>query len=394
MFRESPVNAIAERAQSLVPGPLKRIAEASKPYQSTAAFLAGFGYDSVTLRRIDQLVDNLVLLAYLLGLGLLLVIEHRIARGQMAIGWIQRRRRLIHLGLQFLFGGLYSAYVIYYFKSASLLKSLIFLGLLAALLVANEFLEHRLRATRLQLALYYFCVFSFLLYFIPVLTGWMGSPVFIVAGALALLLTGGLTALVYWEGSSKTRPPQGHARKPRRVAWQHVRSNAFIWGALFAVLGLFYLTNIIPPVPVSVVHSGVYHDIERAGDAYLLEYERPSWYAFWRDESAPFRPTKDAAMHVFSAIFAPRGMQLRVFHRWEYWHPKRKQWLETDHIPFTVTGGRDGGWRGFTRKKNYRPGRWRVTVELADGRALGHTAFKVREPVPEVVLDFATVHYE
>ena len=44
----------------------------SKPALPVFFFFAGVTYDTVTLTRIDRLLDNVILLAYLVALGLLL----------------------------------------------------------------------------------------------------------------------------------------------------------------------------------------------------------------------------------------------------------------------------------------------------------------------------------
>jgi hypothetical protein len=40
-------------------------------------------------------------------------------------------------------------------------------------------------------------------------------------------------------------------------------------------------------------------------------------------------------------------------------------------------GGRDGGFRGYSFKKNIQPGTWRVDVETAEGLLLGRIGFEV-----------------
>ena len=47
-------------------------------------FVAGFLYDSLTLTRIDQLLDNLILLAYLILAGGLILLIGLIDTGQIA----------------------------------------------------------------------------------------------------------------------------------------------------------------------------------------------------------------------------------------------------------------------------------------------------------------------
>lgn len=371
-------------ASKLVPAPVRRFVKSTEAYHSTAAFLAGFGYDSATLRRIDQLFDNLILALYLLALGALLILERRVAHGWRPGGVLDRHRHLVQIGAQFLFGGLFSAYVIFYFKSAALGKSFFFLLLVAALMLVNEYYGRRLRQERVQLALYFFCVFSFLLYFIPVLTGWFGTWVFVLAGAGAFALLAGVTVLGYWALTEEDVPPIKAS----------LARNGAVWGVIFATLFGFYRANLIPPVPLSLVHSGIYHEVEPdPAEGYELVYEQPRWYQFWRHDDDVFHFQEGDAAHCFTAVFAPVGMKIPVYHRWQYYDEKRGEWRQSDRIEFQVRGGRKGGFRGFTRKRNLREGSWRVIVETAEEKVLGTVGFELKK-APHPARGFETLVYE
>ena len=79
----------------------------------------------------------------------------------------------------------------------------------------------------------------------------------------------------------------------------------------------------------------------------------------------------------FSAVFAPRHLSTRIWHRWQRYDEADHTWLESDRIPFEIVGGRDGGYRGYNRKKNLSEGLWRVLVETEDGREVGRAGFVV-----------------
>ena len=57
----------------------------AKPFLPIVYFFAGVTYDTVTLTRIDRLIDNLILLLYLCLLGVLIVLKGRADLGKAAV---------------------------------------------------------------------------------------------------------------------------------------------------------------------------------------------------------------------------------------------------------------------------------------------------------------------
>lgn len=160
-------------------------------------FVLGVTWDAFTLGRIDYWLDNLIYAAYLLGLGVVLVLDHRAARGRLP-ALLVRARPITRLGVHFLLGGLLSAYVIYYFQSAATWLATLWLVGIGGLLVANEFFARLIGTAGLRLALYLLCCFSFLLFWIPVATGLMGRGVSLLAGGGALVGTTLVLLLMEW----------------------------------------------------------------------------------------------------------------------------------------------------------------------------------------------------
>ena len=164
-----------------------------KPILPAFFFFAGVTYDSLTLTRIDRLLDNLILLLYLAVLGVLVILTGRFQLGLIpvtpaitswnALSLIHRAQPHLAKGLQFLLGGLFSAYAIFYSQSTSFSTTAIFLGIIVGFLIANEFLPSRYSSLKMLVSLFALVTLSFFTFFLPVLTGWMNSVVF-VTGAL------------------------------------------------------------------------------------------------------------------------------------------------------------------------------------------------------------------
>lgn len=90
----------------------------------------------------------------------------------------------------------------------------------------------------------------------------------------------------------------------------------------------------------------------------------------------PFHLDPGDRVHFFAALFAPKGMDLTVVHRWERWE-RGQGWVVEDTLSVDVVGGREGGYRGVTRKGAVEPGRWQVVVTTGEGREIGRRRFRI-----------------
>lgn len=327
------------------------------------SFFAGVSWDNLTLGRIDRLADSLILLAYLLLLGGLIVLVNLVEKGIVRKSFFLKYREWYPLAIQFLLGGLFSAYVIYFRQSASLTKTSLFLLILFILLVANEFLKNRLTNIYFQTALYFLASFSFFIFFLPVITKIINTWMFLAGGVLSLGLVLGMVYLLY------RLLALGSREEFRRVM--------VLIGSLFLVLNLFYFLNWIPPIPLSLKSGGVYHQVKRVGDQYQLQFEHPEWYQIFKNDDDPFHYVPGDTVFCFTSVFAPTRLKTEVYHHWQKYSESKGRWETTDRMSFPITGGRDGGYRGYTFKRNASPGEWRIDVETKDGRLLGRIGFEV-----------------
>ncbi len=341
-----------------------------KPILPAFFFLAGVTYDSLTLTRIDRLLDNLILLLYLTILGVLVILTGRFQLGLIpspsdqsslnALSLVHRAQPHIAKGLQFLLGGLFSAYVIFYSQSASFSTTAIFLGIIVAFLIANEFLQTRYSSLKILVSLFALVTFSFLTFFLPVLTGWMNSLVF-VTGAL-------LTGAIVWQMVRLILQGLPHA------SLRHVLAISFPAFSVIVFCTMLYFFNWIPPIPLSLKFGGIYDHIEKQHNEYILTYEQGPWYAMWKQSND--RVGIETPVYCFSSVFAPVTLHTTIYHHWQ-WRPFNEpaSFITTDRIPLTMTGGRETGYRLYTMKQRVQPGEWRVDVETEDGRLLGRMTF-------------------
>lgn len=332
-------------------------------YANVIFFVGGFLFDSLTLVRIDSVLDLLLQTFYLLCITLLIMQKTRFdlglwkPQGRMEKIWEYESE-----ALHFFYGGLLSAYVIFYFKSTTASRSLFFLSLIVLLMFANEMPQIRRAGSVMRLGLYAFCVVSFLNYLIPVIVGRMGWALFAFAWFLSVGITG---ALIRWLAR---RMPE-----PKRAYWRMGWSP----GVIMLLIAFLYTQKLIPPVPLSMQYAGIYQNVAREGDRFKLTYQKPPWYKFWRHDDRNFKARPGDRVYCFTRVFAPRRFTHQIYLRWYKKDETSGEWTPTDRIPLSISGGRDEGFRGYGMKSNYEPGRWRVDVETTDGRALGGAHFKI-----------------
>ena len=258
-------------------------------------------------------------------------------------------------------GTLLNIYTLFYFKSASLWTSFAFLVLLAGLLAVNELKPFANSGTTLRLSLFSLCLVSYFTYLVPTLVGSIGTLPFL--GTLTAA-TACVAALAFW---LKRDLPD-----PRATLSRHLLIPYACVALGFAAL---YFLKVIPPVPLSLSEIGVYHEVRREGDEFILARARPRW-RFWERGDQTFLARPDDKVYCYISVFSPARFSERLQVRWMH-KPAGQDWSEADAIPLAIAGGREAGWRGFTSKARWQPGRWRVRVETSDRRELGHVELNV-----------------
>ncbi len=321
------------------------------------AFLGGFIWDAVTLGRSVTPMDLWLLSAYLAGAaGILWYLGHR--QATPATSEVETARPWWwgsgpYLLLQFFFGGLFSALFIFYFKSSSHLLATLWVFGLGGLLVANEFLEDRYRRFTLTWALFGLCAMLLLNFVIPHVVGGI-SPWWFLLSTLAG------AGLAHW---LRFKTPG----RPGRIKP--------MWGIAAGLL-LAYALDVIPPVPLVIQDIAVGHDLAKQDGIYHLRQEKTPWWVFWRRVSNELHLRSGERLYCVSSVFAPSGLDTRLYHRWQYYDPIHG-WETRPRIGFALVGGRAGGYRGYTWKQNLAPGEWKIVVETEYGRTVAVHRFEI-----------------
>jgi hypothetical protein len=329
---------------------------------SLIAFVGGFLVDTLTLDRVDGVYGNVVFAGYLFVAGMGIVLVHGVQTGRFSWWVLSRVQAWLPILIQFPIGGLFSGLLIFYFKSATVWVSWPFLATLALLLVGNEFFTKRYERLVFQLAIFNIALTMYCVLVAPVILGTMGSGTFVLATLVALLIMIAFLHLIMH-------------------LFPHVYKTSIlgVWGVtggVFLGMQVLYFGNFIPPVPLALKSAGVYHSVVRDGAVYRAQAELPSRHEFWRTTSYVVHLAPNEALYCFSAVFAPTDLRTNIAHVWERKDPE-KGWVRDTPIAFPVFGGREGGYRGYTIRKNPEAGRWRCSVETERGQVIGRVDFSV-----------------
>jgi hypothetical protein len=337
--------------------------ERNEHYIASIALVWGFVFDNLMLRRIDVWLDNIMLVTYLsvftCGIILIDLYDADVIRGRR----LRYARAVMPFPMQFVLGGVFSICTVFYLRSASIATSWLFLLLLLGMLIGNEFFRSRYTQFNFQFSVLFIAVFSYSVFAVPIALGKMGPDVFLQSGLVSLAIISTLILIFIFF-------------IPHRIK-KSARALAISIGSIYIAMNMLYFFNIIPPVPLSLKDSGVYHSITRSpGGIYTLTQEPASWYRQFFGGGTIHLISGEPA-YFFSSVFAPTRLSTEIVHRWEYYDGQKGQWVTSLKIQFPIYGGRDGGYRGYSLKTSLSSGLWRVSVETARGQVLGRRQFTI-----------------
>ena len=153
-------------------------------------------------------------------------------------------------------------------------------------------------------------------------------------------------------------------------------------------VAMLYFLNMIPGVPLSLTEGGIYHNVQRldTGEYLVEEEENKKFFAGLRTKVHTISPTQNDVFFL-SAIRAPQKMTAPITHVWEYYDDVKGAWVTSTTIPFTLSGGREDGYRAYSHKENIFEGLWRVTVKVDEKRIVGRVKFYIKKGEPKHIVE-------
>lgn len=331
----------------------------------TVAFIVGFIVDNITLNRVDQLFDNIILFSYVV-LAMLSILT---LYAGIAERYSERTniflKKWAPVVMQYAFGGLLSGMLIFYGRSGTFVESWPFILMILGVIYGNEVISNRQGRLVYNLVIFFIGLFAYIVLVVPVILGKMGAWVFVGSGVLALVI------MFWFFGRVEKIVPNFVQLQKRNVI--------FIIGVMYFTLNILYFANIIPPIPLSMKHVGIYHNVVRVDDTYKLTYEKPAWWVWYRNSDNTFRYEENDSVYCYASVFAPSRLATDVYHRWEYYDEEAGEWREHARLAYSIAGGRGDGYRGYTLINSYHEGTWRCVVETARGQVIGMEKFTIAE---------------
>jgi hypothetical protein len=345
---------------------MEAVVRRTRRHWLTVSFVLGFITDLILLNKVDDLVDNLILLFYVLLATTSFFLLY-VGVAERAPGFFNHYFKLLApVAMQYSFGGLLSGMLIFYGRSGDWVASAPFLLLILTVIIGNEFVSKRSDRLIYHLALYFIGLFSYVVLVVPVLTGKMGDLVFIFSGAVALVLVTVVVQILY------RIVPHFMALNTQRVI--------FSIGMIYVGFNTLYFTSIIPPIPLSLTELMVVQSVQVSTGAtglktYRIEMEDRPWYSVLPFMRPTIHPTGNS-IACFARVYAPTRLSTEIFHRWEY-KDERGDWQTHDRIGYGIQGTNVNGYGGYTQISAFSTGVWRCSVETKRGQVLGRETVNI-----------------
>jgi len=344
---------------------------------SSFSLLGGFIFDAIFLKRVDLFWENFWIFVHLVVVAFCIVLIN-LKKYQPEEETDPSKPHFWYVNiLQFFFGGLLSTFLVFYFRSATLSASWPFLLLLGLAFMANERLKRQYSRLSFQISLLFLSIFSFLIFYVPVLVHSINQWTFILSGILSLIV---ISVFLYIL-----------ARFSRDRFYEHARRLTVSILGIFFVMNILYFANIIPPLPLSLKNSGIYHSVSHNSNGdYIVQTETEGWWSKYFALYPDFYLVPGDVVYAFSSVFSPESFNTSIVHEWQYLDPKSDKWITEGRVSLSVTGGRGGGYRTYSTRVDLVPGHWRVNVLTPTDLVLGRLRFNVVSTNTEPILNTET----
>lgn len=350
-----------KKFQVFLEKPLAYFKEHGK-HVSTFLFIVGFIIDFIFLPSISHPLTPYIGIFYCCGFAIaLLSRSYLLTKGKGDV-FSNKISSLLSVLMAFFSGSLLSYIFVLYYRSSYLAGALPFFLFAVFVIFANEYIKSKKYRTYLDVCVLYFTLTALTIFLTPFVLLKVSNEIFIFSLFLAALIS-----LAYSFSLLKVLTPE------------LVQKKSILGLSLWApiVFAFLYFSESIPPLPISLTDTHVYHSVKKVGNTYEVSEEV-------KDEmSTAFHVIEGKPLYFFTTIFAPVAISAPIEHVWETYDENNGVWKSVSTVSFNVVGGRDEGYRGYSYTNLTSPGRWRVSVYLDAKRLIGRHYFSVVSFAPK-----------
>ena len=339
---------------------------------STVVFVAGTTTDILTLSKVSISYAISLLGIYILVAVAATITEHYLYIHEDVEGpFLKGLRVTLAFLAEFMIGCLLSGFLVFYTRSAALNVSWPFVLLLVMILFGNEFLRNYKERLAFRVTLIFFAIYAYTIFTLPTILHQMNSGTFLKSSAISVLVTSLFIIGLSFAG------------------WKRLKESLLeVLGGVIGVLlivNISYFTGIIPPLPLALREVGVYHTLTYQAKAsgvgtYVTQGESGSvhWWDALQITPETIHVVPGDSLSVFSSVFAPVSFSTAIIHKWEWYDQTTHSWKRQAEVAFGISGGRDGGYRGYSTVSVLKAGKYRVSIETLDGQVIGRTYFTIQ----------------
>lgn len=345
----------------------RRFAYHLKEHATTIIFVTALMFDFVALPDAGHAITRYLGYTYLSVVAILILLREWLISRNRATKLEEKLHTWMSFGIAYFSGAALSFVLVYAVRSADISASwTLFVVLFVAILVNEVVSAHSFRLL-LDIGVLFMATLFFTVFNAPFYLGVQNDATFAASVAITIVIS--LVYIYILRHVSETTEHE----TPKAISLA-------IGIPMF--VGMMYFLNAIPAVPLSLREAHVYHKIERieTGEFLAVTEANPRILEDFRDMFAAHPHTvlpQDDGVYFFASVEAPAEITAPISHVWEYYDEASRKWVESMTISFDLTGGREDGYRSYSKKENVTEGRWRVTVKVDKKRVVGSRVFDI-----------------
>ncbi|MDQ5957151.1 MAG: hypothetical protein QG614_126 [Patescibacteria group bacterium] len=324
---------------------------------SSIIFFAGFIIDYIFLPAITNVSMIYFSVVYFISLGILIYVKEIFYKNNIFLNFI----------ISFISGSYASFVFVYYIRGGDLLINLPILSVILFFMFANEFIKKKYRLL-VELLTYSIITIFYFIFLIPVITRSLSDKEFYLSLLISFIFLYTYLYCIYQISKDDLR----------------IKLHYFL-AVPILFLGFCFYFKVLPAVPLSLHYSSFYGQVESEiveGEKYYI-YDNPIsrnlniFKSYFLRRSAQATDLTNG-LYFYSEIEAPIDFNFKITNTWQYYNPNSNSWSIVSEVSYSASGGRKGGYRGYSYINNLKPGKYKVLVLVNDSRYIGSASINVK----------------